>query len=79
MSKPDPADFDEAAFRKKLSTQISRIRTSRGYSMDRLTDEAGLSRGTLSKIESGRTSPQVVTLAKIAKTLGIPLRKLLDF
>jgi len=71
-------DFDEANFLNRLGKHIGKVRASRGYSQDRLTDEAGLSRGTLSKIERAQSSPQVTTLAKVAKTLGIPLRKLTD-
>lgn len=78
MAKTDHDDFDETAFLKKLAAHIAKVRSSLGYSQDRLTDEAGLSRGTLSKIERAQTSPQVVTLAKLAKTLDIPLRKLTD-
>lgn len=71
-------DFDEADFLARLGKHIERVRTSRGYSQDRLTDEAGLARGTLSKIERAQSSPQVSTLARVAKTLGVPLRKLTD-
>jgi transcriptional regulator with XRE-family HTH domain len=71
-------DFDEADFRRRLGKHIGRVRASRGYSQDRLTDEAGLARGTLSKIERAITSPQVTTVARIAKILGVPLKKLTD-
>lgn len=71
-------DFEEEKFLRRLGEHIGKVRTSRGYSQDRLTDEAGLARGTLSKIEAAKTSPKVATLARIAKVLGVPLRKLTD-
>jgi len=69
----------ENKFRTLLGEHISKIRKSRGYSQDRLCLESGFSRGTLSKIENGLVNVQVVTLAKIAKTIQVPLKKLVDF
>jgi len=71
-------DFDQKAFLERLGKHIGKVRTARGYSQDRLSDEAGLARGTLSKIERAQVSTQVATLARIAGVLGIPLRKLTD-
>jgi len=76
--KNDEDDFDEQAFLERLATNITKVRSSQGVSQDRLTDEAGLSRGALSKIERAQASPKVATLARIAHALGIPLRKLTD-
>lgn len=57
---------------------MAKLRKQRGYSQDRLYLEAGFSRGTMSKIESGKVNPQIYTLQKIAITLGIPLSKLVN-
>jgi len=54
------------------------MRRSRGYSQDRLYLEAGFSRGTVSKIENGRVDPQIYTLMRIADTIGVPLKSLVD-
>ena len=53
-----------------------KVRKSKGYSQDRVCLEAGLSRGALSKIESGRVEPKISTLALIAITINVPLAKL---
>jgi transcriptional regulator with XRE-family HTH domain len=79
MGRSQEDEFGEEEFLRKLGSQITKIRTSKGYSQDRLTLESGLSRGTLSKIESAKVSVKTATLARIAHTLGVPLRKLLDF
>ncbi len=63
----------------KLGKHIRKVRRAKGYSQDRLYLEAGFSRGTMSRIESGKVNPTYLTLLKIAKTMGIPLRKLIDF
>jgi len=67
-----------ARFLQDLGRHLARLRKARGYSQDRLYLEAGFSRGTVSKIENGLVNPQIWTLAKIAKTIGIPLRVLVD-
>ncbi len=64
---------------KKLGAHIRKIRKSKGYSQDRLYLEAGFSRGTMSRRESGKVNPTYLTLLKISKTIGVPLKKLLDF
>ncbi len=67
------------AFLVKLGAHIARVRKEQGYSQDRLYLEAGFSRGTVSKIERGLVNPQIWTLEVIAKTIGVPLRRLVTF
>ncbi len=64
---------------KTLGEHIKKVRKSKGYSQDRLYLEAGFSRGTMSRIESGKVNPTYLTLLKIANTLGVPVKKLVDF
>jgi DNA-binding XRE family transcriptional regulator len=68
----------ESLYLKALGGRLRKMRTSKGYSQDRLCLEASFSRGTIYKIEQGHVNSQILTLAKIAKTLCIPLGKLLD-
>lgn len=65
-------------FLKKLGAHIAKIRKQKGYSQDRIYLEGGFSRGTLSKIENGLSSPEVYTLARIAEVIGVPLKKLVE-
>lgn len=71
--------MDKKKFLTKLGKHIAKIRKQHGYSQDRLYLEGGFSRGTLSKIENGLTSPEVFTLARIAEVLDLPLKSLIDF
>ena len=64
---------------KKLGAHIKKVRNSKGYSQDRVYLEGKLSRATMSRIESGKVDPQAWTLERIAKTIGVPTKKLLDF
>jgi transcriptional regulator with XRE-family HTH domain len=63
---------------KKLGERVAKLRKSKGYSQDRLYLEAGFSRGTASKIENGLVNPQILTLRKIADTIGVSLKTLVD-
>lgn len=71
--------MDRDKFLKKLGAHIAKVRKQKGYSQDRVYLEGGFSRGTLSKIENGLTSPEVLTLARIADVLDVPLKKLVEF
>lgn len=64
---------------KKLGAHIKKVRRSKGYSQDRLYLEAGFSRGTMSRIEAGKVNPTYLTLKVIAETLGVPLKRLIDY
>lgn len=74
----NPEDFNNTQFLKRLGSHISKVRKSKGDSQDRTCLEAGLARGTLSKIGNGLVEPKVSTLALIAITIGMPLKKLVD-
>jgi transcriptional regulator with XRE-family HTH domain len=71
-------EFDKKDFGERLGKHIARVRSSKGYSQDRLTLESGLARGTVSKIENALVDPKATTLALIACTIGVPLSKLMD-
>lgn len=77
--KQEELEFDSKDYLLRFGGRLEKIRKSKGYSQDRLCNEAGFSRGTLSKIEAGKVDPQLTTLARIAETIGVPLKKILDF
>ncbi|HLB59898.1 MAG TPA: helix-turn-helix transcriptional regulator [Bdellovibrionota bacterium] len=60
----------------RVRHNIIKIRKEKGYTQERLAYESDMSKGHLSEIESGRKSPTVRTLEKIAETLEVPLSKL---
>lgn len=61
-------------FGKKI--QIERIK--RDIPQEELAFRAEIHRTTLSAIERGKTPPNLITIAKIANTLGLSLSELLD-
>lgn len=65
--------------RKRLGERIKRLRQQRGYSQERLGEEAGVSRITLSRIETGHEqSPRFDTLERIARALGVGMEEMLS-
>jgi transcriptional regulator with XRE-family HTH domain len=50
---------------------VRQIRKGRGWSQERTAAEAGIDRVTLVHIETGRSSPTVETLQKLAGALGV--------
>lgn len=61
-----------------IGTRIRRLRLGQGRTLQQVADACGFTRSLLSKIETGRTSPPVATLMKIAAALGVKAAALLD-
>ncbi|MFN7609730.1 MAG: helix-turn-helix domain-containing protein [bacterium] len=71
-------EFDAEEYLLTFGKRLAKLRAAKGYSQDRVCLEAGFARGTLSKIESGKVDPKLTTLARIAETIGVPLKKITD-
>lgn len=63
---------------EKICLKIKFERQKRGISQEELALAAGLSRNALWKIESGKVSPTIATLEKIAIALGMDFATLTD-
>ena len=61
-----------------VTSRILELAKKKGYSVNRLADFAGISRGHLSNILRGRMSPTLRTLDRIALALEVQVRDLLD-
>jgi transcriptional regulator with XRE-family HTH domain len=61
-----------------LSSRIKNLREERGLSLTELADRAGISKSTLSLIESGKANPTISTLWAIADALEVPFGLLID-
>lgn len=68
---------DDIATPKVIGTNVRRKRRERSWSLDELADSSGVSKATLSQIESGRVNPTVATLWKIAQSLETELSQLI--
>jgi len=54
-----------------VAKTIKVLRKERGYSLNKLSLQSGLSKGYLSKIENGINTPTITTMARIATALEV--------
>lgn len=69
--------YRDEKFLLAVGKNIKRLRTFKGYSIDRLYLESGLSRATISLLERGLTDPTLSTLKRLADTICVPVHELL--
>jgi HTH-type transcriptional regulator, competence development regulator len=69
-------DTEKRQFLRRLGEWVAKIRRSKGIPQDQLTEDAGLAKGTVSKIENGLVDARVTTLLKVAKALSMPFVKM---
>lgn len=62
----------------QIAENLKQIRKLRGYSYDQLASLTGVSKGMLSQIEKGESSPTVNTLWKIANGLQVSFSSLVE-
>jgi transcriptional regulator with XRE-family HTH domain len=60
-----------------LGIRIRKIRKRQGRTIQELADACGFTRSLLSQIETGKTTPPIATLTRIAHALGVPVSALL--
>ncbi len=61
-----------------VGARIRALREARGLSLSGLAAQAGIGKGSLSELETGRRNPTLDTLYAVATPLGVPLAALLD-
>jgi transcriptional regulator with XRE-family HTH domain len=61
---------------RQLTKRIKELARAKGLSANRLADFAGLGRGFVSNVLTGKKSPTVRTLSKVAKALDVEVRDL---
>ena len=60
-----------------VAATVRRLRADRGWGQEQLAAQAKVSPRTISYLESGARRPRVLTLARLAKALDVPLSTLL--
>ena len=61
-----------------LGQRIKQLRTERALQQRQLAEKAALTPSMVSQIESGRLTPSLHTLGKVAGALGVPIGQLFD-
>ena len=58
--------------------RLARLRKIKGFSQDRLSKVSGVSRVTIARIETGKSSPNLKTLELIANALKVPVTDIVE-
>jgi transcriptional regulator with XRE-family HTH domain len=66
-----------AGFARQVAANLRRLRREREWSLEELSNRAGVSRAMLSQVETGKTTPTIAVLWKIATGFGVPFTELL--
>jgi DNA-binding XRE family transcriptional regulator len=61
---------------RNLAVRIKQLRAGKGWSQERLAEEAGIHRTYLGGIECARRNPSLKNLIRIARALGVSLGSL---
>lgn len=73
----DGEELGAAELTRRVAEMVRVLRKSRGYSLDDLAQKSGVSRASLSQIETAKTNPTIAILWKISAALGVPFATLL--
>jgi transcriptional regulator with XRE-family HTH domain len=60
-----------------IGLTVRKLRSDRGFTLQALADESGVSKSYLGDIEKGRKNPTTDVIEAIAAALGVPARELL--
>ena len=62
----------------QLDNHIAKLRAQRKISQQQLADEIGVSRKTISTVETGRFTPSVVIALKLANYFDVPVERIFE-
>lgn len=71
--------MDNEGILRSLGQRLRDARGKTGQSLSGLARDAGVSRRYLTDVEAGRGNPSLLVLASLARAVGMPMAKLLDF
>jgi XRE family transcriptional regulator, regulator of sulfur utilization len=75
--RPPDDTSGAAGFARQVAANLRRLRREREWSLEELSTRAGVSRAMLSQVETGKTTPTIAVLWKIATGFGVPFTELL--
>lgn len=73
-----PQEPDSLQAPPAVGKQLSKLRERRNWSLESLSQRAGVSKSMLSQIERGQANPTVAVVWRLANALGVPLLELLE-
>lgn len=70
-------DFEQP-MNELLDNRMARLRARRNVSQQELADAIGVSRKTISTVETGRFTPSVVIALKLARYFQVPVESIFE-
>lgn len=61
----------DAALLRELGTRLARVRLARNWTQAQLAAEAGISKRTVERLESGSAATNLTALLRVARALGL--------
>lgn len=71
MDSEEERRIKEKKFLDKLSRRIAEVRKAKGFTQERLAEEARVDRVALANIETGRRRPTMTTVYRIFTALNV--------
>ncbi|HEX8001715.1 MAG TPA: helix-turn-helix transcriptional regulator [Mycobacteriales bacterium] len=65
--------YEELAHRRAFGDRVRELRRERGWTQERLAEEAAMGRGYLAEIEGGRRAATIDLIHRIAVALGVTI------
>jgi transcriptional regulator with XRE-family HTH domain len=62
---------------QRIAHRLRDLRTGRGWSLDDLAKQCGVSRATLSRLENAEVSPTAAVLGRLCAAYGLPMSRLM--
>lgn len=62
----------------ELDNKIAKLRSGKKLSQQQLADAIGVSRKTISTVETGRFTPSVIIALKLAKFFEVPVEEIFE-
>ncbi len=73
---PKSRTFEETAHRRAFGDRLRELRRERGWTQERLAEEAGMARSYLAEIETARRAATIDTINRLAVALGVGIADL---
>jgi len=61
-----------------IAEKIKQVRIQKGYSQEKLAENASLNLRTIQRVENGKSKPRGDTLVRIAEALNVTIDEIID-
>lgn len=73
QAKVETDVLDQDVSKAELGARLRRIRKAAGFTLDQTAEQAGVTKGYLSKVERGQSTPSIAVISRLAEIYGVGL------